>query len=164
MDIEPGVKAKLEKLKKRLFYFNYPLLIACPALDLLKITDSLTQLFIYSDVTLHLFWFYMIYNTIVNYFKMTKTVLSIDYLPESDKLIFKQFKGKGLNEKETIYEPKDLQKCSKELFDNQIGYEDLKTNFKFRTENIAMWHDRQFFNSIIHKKIRISKIQQRGDL
>lgn len=162
MEAQPAALKKANNYRRILFYVNLPLIVGIPAfvewgLPAIQKTD-VSILY----VVLHLTDFFLCFNSLIIYSTINKLVTAIKYLPDEHKIKIKQCTDWFLKEKETTYDPKEVIKCKKQVLNPFIGYRNV-TNVgeKYATESTSLWHDRQFFDSIIFREVNRKAVRPR---
>lgn len=143
MTIQPGALKKIQYYRKMLFFVNLPIVAGIPLFvhfGLPELTKKDVNL-VY--VMLHLTDFLFCFNSIVIYQTVQKIVTAISFLPDEHKIKITQYKDWLLREKVTLYDPKELIKCKKQVLNPYIGYRSVEdSNDRLGTEAIGLWHDR----------------------
>jgi len=152
MEIQPAVKAKVEKYRKLLFFVNFPLLIGIPLYVELGPLHEKPN-FALISMMLHLCDGFLFFNSFLIYSVMKQIVSYIAYMPEEHKIKVKQFCNWRLTEVEREYACEDLIKAKKSAFNPFIGYKGVKDpNVKLGTESVGLWQDRELFDSLIFRE------------
>ena len=149
MELQPGFIQKMERSRLRLL-FQLPLALSAPVITYVFFPHL--SLAAYTFATLA--QYAIIAKTFDSYSKMLRAVKSIDYKAETHKLELKKYTFPLLQEKLITMEPEEIEKISKQLFNSRCTYQRVSDGRKLDTEKIGMWHDKQFFDSIILRKER----------
>lgn len=159
MTIQPGALKKVDFYKKILFFVNLPLIIGIPTFVEFGLPAMQKKDLSMIYVVLHLTDFFLCFNSIVIYTMISKLVTAISYIPEEHKILIKQRSGRFMKEQLLKYDPKELIKCKKQVFNPFVGYRSVtNSNEKFGTESTGMWHDRQIFDSMIFREIKRKRV------
>lgn len=159
MDIQPGALKKVQFYKKLLFFVNLPLVVGIPVFVQFGLPSfekkDLNLIYMMLNVT----DFFLCFNSVIIYSMISKIVTGISYLPEEHKIKIKQWSGRFISEQTKIFDPKEIIKCKKQVLNPFVGYRSVNNaNERFGTESTGMWHDRQLFDSMIHREIKRKRV------
>eukprot|EP00347_Sterkiella_histriomuscorum_P020867 403336160 len=161
MEIEPGYNQKLQKMKNRVKFVYIPTAMIVMPLLPLCIPSAYAGMLIFSNELINVVQLCIGFHAVRQIQKFRKTVMGIDYQIHEDKIIIKKQSPLGSKIKEESVDPQDIQKVKKQILGGNVGYENLKTNNNYITENTSLWYDKQFFDSIIHQIPIVSKRSNR---
>ncbi|CDW75566.1 UNKNOWN [Stylonychia lemnae] len=150
MEIQPGFKDEIDSKINLLRYIKLPMMLLMPSISLYHL--AVFDIYWYSQPLFNLFIMYTGIKCFKQIQRTRNTLIRIEYLVHDDKIVVQYIHPLKHKVIEEIYDTQDIEKMPRQIFSKDVGFINLKTGKHYITENIGMWHDRQFFNSIIHQK------------